>query len=264
MTKESCCKTDKETLDPKNIWKVLTLLLFSLSAFLLFFDVDISSRFQGETAQVTVADEQEVVVVSEEEILPGEGVDLLVDWGSLGLQMIEAGVIDKEELELIYAARGGLNDDQISLLYGEDNGSLKIDSNNAGFILNLFWALGLSNQNSVLDEGTMQDYDDQGSFASTGGWSLSIGDSMDHYSEHSFIELSSEQESLVEDVAKGIYRPCCNNSTYFPDCNHGMAMLGFLELLASQGASEEEMYEQALQVNAYWFPSQYLNNAQYF
>ena len=29
-------------------------------------------------------------------------------------------------------------------------------------------------------------------------------------------------------IAKGIYRPCCNNSTYFPDCNHGMAMLGLL------------------------------------
>jgi hypothetical protein len=46
------------------------------------------------------------------------------------------------------------------------------------------------------------------------------------------IPLTAEQQALVEEVAAEIYRPCCNNSTLFPDCNHGMAMLGFLELLA--------------------------------
>ena len=41
-------------------------------------------------------------------------------------------------------------------------------------------------------------------------------------------------------------------------------MLGLLELLASQGASEEEMYTVALQVNSYWFPDTYLTIAKYF
>jgi len=80
---------------------------------------------------------------------------------------------------------------------------------------------------------------------------------MDHYSKYNFVSLTPEQQALVEKVSKGIYRPCCGNSTYFPDCNHGMAMLGFLELMASQGKTEEEMYQAALVVNSFWFPSTY-------
>jgi hypothetical protein len=43
-----------------------------------------------------------------------------------------------------------------------------------------------------------------------------------------------------------------------------MAMLGLLELMASQGVSEEEMYNIALKVNSYWFPDTYLTIAKYF
>ncbi|MBI2406221.1 MAG: hypothetical protein HYV25_01400, partial [Candidatus Harrisonbacteria bacterium] len=68
---------------------------------------------------------------------------------------------------------------------------------------------------------------------------------------------------MVERVAKGIYRPCCGNSTYFPDCNHGMAMLGLLELMAAQGVSESDMYRAALAVNSFWFPDTYLTIATY-
>lgn len=131
--------------------------------------------------------------------------------------------------------------------------------------LNLLWALGLSNKNAILEQGPMADprYGDPGRFASTGGWTLARGNTMDHYSKHSFVMLTEKQQELVERVSKNIYRPCCNNSTYFPDCNHGMAMLGLLELMASQGASEEEMYKVALQVNSYWFPDTYITIATY-
>ena len=97
-------------------------------------------------------------------------------------------------------------------------------------------------------------YGGAGNFASTGGWTLAQGDVMNHYSMHSFITLTPEQQVLVEKISKEIFRPCCNNSTYFPDCNHGMAMLGLLELMASQGTSEAEMYKIAKEVNSYWFP----------
>ncbi|MEX0930748.1 MAG: hypothetical protein WDZ68_00465, partial [Candidatus Paceibacterota bacterium] len=48
------------------------------------------------------------------------------------------------------------------------------------------------------------------------------------------------------------------------DCNHGMAMLGLLQLMASQNVSEQEMWETALQVNSYWFPETYTTLASYF
>jgi hypothetical protein len=40
-----------------------------------------------------------------------------------------------------------------------------------------------------------------------------------------------------------------------------MAMLGLLELMASQGASVDEMFQAAKYVNAYWFPQQTLEVA---
>jgi len=101
-------------------------------------------------------------------------------------------------------------------------------------------------------------YGGAGRFASTAGWSMAQGDAMNHYSRHQFFDLTPAQQELVEKVSKGIYRPCCGNSTHFPDCNHGMAMLGLLELMASQGANEKEMWETALVVNSYWFPDTYM------
>lgn len=187
------------------------------------------------------------------------GIELPVKWGSLGVQMTEAGVIDKAQFENLYNGRGGLSEADKKLLEGIDNGNLVINSENSGVMLNMLWAFGLSNKNSILENGPMMDkqYGGAGNFASTGGWNLAKGNAMNHYSMHEFITLTPEQQSMVERVAKNIYRPCCGNSTYFPDCNHGMAMLGLLELMASQGASETDMYKVALQVNALWFPDTY-------
>ena len=152
------------------------------------------------------------------------------------------------------------------MIYGINNGKLLITKDNANVILNLLWALGLANKNEILDRGPITDKQyggDPGKFASTGGWTLATGNPMDHYSRHSMILLTPEQQSLVERTSKGIYRPCCGNSTYFPDCNHGMAILGLLELMASQGVSEVDMYKAALAVNSYWFPDTYLTIARY-
>jgi len=203
----------------------------------------------------------------EDKVFPKNGVSLPIVWGDLGAQMIEVGVIDATLFENIYSQRGGLDKISKDLLYSKNNKQIVINQENAGLLLNMFWAFGLSNRNVILEEGPMMDMKyggNAGSFASTGGWSLAVGDPMNHYSKHSFISLTNDQQEKIENVAKNIYRPCCGNSTYFPDCNHGMAMLGLLELLASNGATEEEMYQMALVVNSYWFPDTYLTLATYF
>lgn len=201
----------------------------------------------------------------EEAVLPTKGFTLPIKWSDLGIKMIEAGVIDKEKLFALYAERGGVQEPEKKLLEQAHNGKVLMMSYNANFLLNIFWALGLGNKNEILEKGQMMDkqYGGAGNFASTGGWSLAKGQAMDHYSMHKFMNLTLEQQALVERVSQNIYRPCCGNSTYFPDCNHGMAMLGLLELMASQGVGEEEMYKVALQVNAYWFPDTYLTIAKY-
>ncbi|MFQ5901714.1 MAG: hypothetical protein ACE5IH_09195, partial [Thermodesulfobacteriota bacterium] len=200
----------------------------------------------------------------EKEVIPPEGVVLSVKWGDLGKQMVEAGVIDSQRLEAIYSQRGGLSKEDKEILYGSKNENLKLTLKNSGFILNMLWALGLGNKNDILEKGPMTTRGDAGRFASTGGWTLAKGNVMQHYSKHPFVVLNKEQQAMVERVSKNIYRPCCNNPTHFPDCNHGMAMLGFLELMASQGISEEDMYRTALQVNSYWFPDTYLTIANLF
>jgi hypothetical protein len=79
----------------------------------------------------------------------------------------------------------------------------------------------------------------------------------DYYNQFEILALTPEQDELVKRVAKNIYRPCCGNSTACRDCNHGAAMLGLLQLGAAQGLSEEELYDEALAFNSFWFPDNY-------
>ncbi|MEK9177692.1 MAG: hypothetical protein AAB777_01065 [Patescibacteria group bacterium] len=208
---------------------------------------------------------QEVISVADEEVTPSTGVVLPIVWGNLGVQLASAGAIDANKFKALYEQRSMFTDEEKNLLTGQNNNKLKITPKNAGYLLNLFWALGLAQNNPVLMQGEMMDirYGGPQRFASTAGWTIAKGDPMDHYSKHTFFNLTPEQQTLVENVSENIYRPCCGNSTHFPDCNHGMAMLGLLELMASQGASEQDMYKTALTVNSYWFPDQYATIAQY-
>jgi len=222
-----------------------------------------SSNQAGKTAERAGADANASAI--EEQVTPKGGVALPVTWGNLGVQMVQDGVIDEARFKQLYAERGGLPSDMNAMLTASDNGKIVINPQNSGMVLNLLWALGLGNKSQILENGPMQDlqYGGAGKFASTGGWTLAKGSTMNHYSAHALVPLTAEQEQLVERVAKNIYRPCCGNSTYFPDCNHGMAMLGLLELMASQGVAESQMYAAALAVNSYWFPGTYLTIAQY-
>ena len=246
---------------------------FILTSFLVFSVVAVgflaySVGFSVGTKQKSsVASAQEKTPISalEKEVLPNNGVTLPVVWGDLGSKLVDAGVIDAKKFEAIYQQRGTFSDEYKNLLLGTNNGKLKITSANSGYVLNLLWALGLGNKNAILEKGGMTDprYGGAQKFASTGGWTIAQGNPMDHYSKHSFIVLTPEQQALVDKVSRGIYRPCCGNSVHFPDCNHGMAMLGLLELMASQGVSEQDMWSTALTVNSYWFPNNYMTIATY-
>ncbi len=201
----------------------------------------------------------------EESVVPSAGVVLPATWGNLGAQLVSAGAIDAGQFRAIYEQRGAFTDEDNNLLLGKNDGKIKITQDNAGYLLNLFWALGLAQKNPILESGEMVDpkYGGTQNFAATGGWTIAKGSAMDHYSRHSFFTLTPEQQALVDKISRGIYRPCCGNSTHFPDCNHGMAMLGLLELMASQGATEEQMWKAALAANSYWFPDVYLTIATY-
>ena len=217
----------------------------------------ISASTDGSKVQDDAADLKAVV-------LPASGISLPIKWGDLGKQLVDLGAIDSQKFESIYT--GNILTEAKNLLSGQNNNSIVMTSKNSGLLLNLLWAFGLANKNSILEKGPMQDsqYGGAANFASTGGWTLAKGSAMSHYSKHQLVKLTSAQQALVEKVSKNIYRPCCNNSTYFPDCNHGMAMLGLIELMAARNVSEQDMYSAALKVNSFWFPNNYLTIAKYF
>lgn len=201
-----------------------------------------------------------------EQINPAGGYTLPARYGNLGPRLLEAGVIDFETLATVFEDSGSsLSQDEVDVLKRGSDQQVTITAENARFLLNFFWAVGLANRNSILTEGPIVENSDGqiDRYASTGGWGLATRPVTEIYASMDLIMLTEEQQRRVEEVAAVIYRPCCNNPTLFPDCNHGMAMLGLLELMASQGASSDEMFTAAKYVNAFWFPQQTLETAVY-
>ncbi|PIR88073.1 MAG: hypothetical protein COU10_01075 [Candidatus Harrisonbacteria bacterium CG10_big_fil_rev_8_21_14_0_10_45_28] len=179
-------------------------------------------------------------------------VELAIPWHDMGAQLAEHGVIDEAKFRSLYPNR----QDAVDLVFDSNaDKPLIINQSNADIMLNALWAFGLANKNPILEEGPMMDprYGGADRFASTGGWTLGREGAMSYYSQFSLVVLTDNQQGLVERVSKNVYRPCCSNSTYFPDCNHGMAMLGLLEILAADGAGEDALYEAATRINEFWF-----------
>ena len=229
----------------------------------LDFSTDQTRLNKGNGASDTAAVSSDLV----EQINPALGFVLPAAYGDLGPQLLAAGAIDLDRFVRTYQQAGApLSKAQVDILTQGSDRPIVIDRENSYFLLNFFWALGLTNQNRLLDEGPMQisSQGDIGRFASTGGWTLGKRPATDLYSSAPIVTLTSDQQILLEEVAAGVYRPCCNNPTAFPDCNHGMAMLGLLEWLASQGATRDQMFEAAKYANAFWFPQQALEVAVFF
>src|SRR3989338_1758812 len=70
--------------------------------------------------------------------------------GDLGKQMVAAGVIDRGKFLALYDQRPELRERARKFL-DEDNIQVEITQENSRLMLNFFWALGLSNQNPILE-----------------------------------------------------------------------------------------------------------------
>jgi len=222
-------------------------------------DIDVAQT-ESESAELANASLTSQISLPDSYQLP-------VSFGDIGPQLLAAGAINYDRFVEIYERTGqALNETQLAILSEGSDTPIVIDRDTAYFLLNFLWALGLTNQNPLLEEGPLMEYSegDIGRFASTGGWSIGKRPTTELYSSASLVSLTAEQQARLESVAYNVYRPCCDNHTAFADCNHGMAMLGLLELMAGQGASEDEMFEAAKYVNSFWFPQQALETAVFF
>lgn len=199
------------------------------------------------------------------EVVPPEGINTGAKWGCVGKALVDKGTIDIEKFTNLYRNGGRpLSEKQLEILTKCTDQKLEINAENSHFVLNVLWALGLSNKNQLLEKIANEADFDIAYLASTGGWTLGNISGGELWGKHEIMKLTGAQQKIVEDVALNTYRPCCNNPTAFPDCNHGAAALGLIELMASQGFSEKEIFEALKGFNSFWFPQQYYENAIYF
>jgi hypothetical protein len=267
----------EETAHTQRYNRFPTLVAFQSFILLIVFAAGLGGGYyMGRQSMQTESIAAEATVVTPTEsgttsmmhqVNPPDGYVIPVKFGGIGPQMVAAGAISVGQFVQLYEQVGRpLNDEQLTILNKGSNTQVTINQNNAHFLLNFFWALGLVNQNPILTEGPMvsRGIEQVGGFASTGGWTLGVKAPTELYASAQIITLTEEQQAKLIEVASAVYRPCCNNPTHFPDCNHGMAMLGLLELMASQNASVEEMFNAAKYVNAYWYPQQMLEVATVF
>lgn len=245
-------------------WAVL-LLMVNVSLVVGIVTNLYNNRQAAKVSQVVEAGSDDTYVQNlTAQVLPASGYTTQLKWGDLVKRLVETGAIDEAKYREIFKspADGAA---EMDLLTGDTGKFISINSNNSRFVVNTLWALGLTQKSQVLDEGPMQTSgSDPANFASTGGWTIGKKDAMQLYSSQELIKLSAEEQERVQQIAENVYRPCCGNSTAFPDCNHGMAALGYIELAVAAGLSEEQIYKDLLAFNSFWFPQTYVEMAVYF
>ena len=191
------------------------------------------------------------------EVVPNEGFTINAKWSGAVKAMVDKGALDPKKLEAILTRSYGqeMKPEWKKILAGEAADEfLSINAENSVFMMYVLWALGKHNENSILSSSpfasSFRNYD--------------IGVGRAGYGDEKILVLTANQQKVAEKVSLNSYRPCCGNSTGNPDCSHGFAALGLIELMASQGFTEKEIFEDFIKFNSFWFPSTYIQNAIYF
>jgi len=252
----------KKKFIKKYLLKSTLLCLVVISSFLFGVLADKILILRSEATTLSAVEENNKELASVQNKVIKKNYVFKIKWGDLGKRMVEDGVIDKAKLAQAVVGADKLPKD-LDKYFEDGQNKIEVNQQNAQFWVDVLWGLGLANKNKILETGAMMQDGDASNFASTGGWTLGVDEPMSYYSNYNYITLSDKQQETVEEIAGNIYRPCCGNSTAFPDCNHGMAMLGLIELMVSQGKSPDEIYKTALAFNTYWFPDTYLDIAYY-
>ena len=198
------------------------------------------------------------------QVIPAGGYQSKVALGDSIVKLTQAGVIDRKKMEALYAEGCGTPEELKIILDKTSRQPILLTAKNARLYVNLLWPLGLANRMAANSTSPLNG-PSRFNYASTGGWTLGReANGGAYFNAFPIVELTAQQEALVTRVAQNSFRPCCNNSTFHQDCNHGSALLGLLALGAFQGLNEEELLREALAFNAFWYPEHYTHIALYF
>ncbi|MCL5011288.1 MAG: hypothetical protein M1594_00090 [Candidatus Marsarchaeota archaeon] len=198
----------------------------------------------------------------ESEVVPTQGYVLPIKWGDSVKKLVDSGALNVTALSSILQQSGQpLTIEELQILNGTNNENITINSNNTLFDLYVLWGIGISDNNTIINNGPLMQNGNPNNFASTGGY-LPLGNLM--IGQLNLINLTTSQQSIANEAAFNSYRPCCDNPTGFPDCNHGAAALGLIELMASQGNDINSTFEAVKDFNSYQFTQQYVEEGVYF
>ncbi len=193
------------------------------------------------------------------QVYPVHGFVLPVGWGDVANELVDNGALNVSFMKSALNSSGEpLTEEEIRILAGTSENNITLNSSSALFSLYVLWALGINNRNIIISNGPIAQYENSYEFASTGGYGplgkLSLG-------KLTILNLSGSEQSLVVSIASNTYRPCCDNPALFPDCNHGAAQLGLIELMASGGANASQIYGALKDFNSFYYPEQYVEDA---
>jgi hypothetical protein len=218
----------------------------------------------ANSAVNAVPESSELALDLVDRVIPVAGFKTETTFADSIQKMIAAGVLDPDKYRSLYKQRGALPAWVERLLAAPSSEPIVVDRDTAPYLLNLLWPLGLSTKTKFNAFGPMNTLEIS-SYASTAGWTLGKAENgRVYFNQVETLRLTDSQDVLAFLVATQTFRPCCDNATLFQDCNHGSALLGLIELSASQGATEDDLYWLALAANSYWFPDKYVRTALHF
>lgn len=244
-------------------------LSLAISTFALALSVPTSSApaapaAKVETGRVANGDYGERRQVVDEQVRPKDGYQTKLVLGDIVPRMVAHGIIDMAKMEALYKDRGGMPPALRQALTQASATPITVTRENADWLVNVLWPLGLSNRMAINRRSPIAGKD-LANFASTGGWQLGRKkNGASYFNRYRLISLTANQENRVWRIASRTYRPCCDNSTFFQDCNHGSAALAVIELGVAQGLSDDAIYRTLLAFNSYWFATTYIETALYF
>lgn len=244
--------------DEKDARSMLGKMLVGSAIALLMFQVSfawIGAAPRAEKNSIVANGEIIDIDAIVEEVTPAKGFATNVRWGDVVSKMVATGALDPQKLETILTKQYGqeMKPEWRAVLAGEDV-NLEINNENAVFMMYMLWTLGKHNQNQILSDSPIAKYFNK----------YDIGVGRVGYGDTPILSLTAGEQAVAKKVAENAYRPCCGNATASPDCSHGFAALGLIELMASQGMSEAEMFDTFVKFNSFWFPETYIKDALYF
>lgn len=198
-------------------------------------------------------------------VVPQSGYQSRIALGDSVIRLVRHGVIDRGKFLALYQGAQQMPPEISNILNAPFDGPIFLTTENAGTYVNLLWPIGLANRLKANKRSPMLIGGPVSSFASTGGWTLGRNpDGGAYFNKYRIVDITRDAAALAVRVAESTFRPCCNNSTFFQDCNHGSALFAVLQLGAAQGLQEDELYKEALAFNSFWFPDYYVRTALYF